>query len=213
MQIVPTGNFGGQDLLTLSHIPVLVFPQSPWSSFLSCFLVPQGWCIALKCSGYEGEAGCLWSLLALHKHKHFCLPSWTPLPSGETTACFSFSRRCESRPVITGTPFPWMYFSWFKRFWIFKRETWDFFLNLLYFMWAEEFSAYILYHQGLEHEWLLLYPVLHIQLCSFFSNEVTMPMRKLLPTYKTNSKFAKPEYKAELNSCSFPGFMRDESCT
>lgn len=29
MQIVPSGNFGGQDLLTLSHIPVLVFPHFP----------------------------------------------------------------------------------------------------------------------------------------------------------------------------------------
>lgn len=28
MYIVPTGNFEGRDLLTFSHIPVLVFPQS-----------------------------------------------------------------------------------------------------------------------------------------------------------------------------------------
>lgn len=96
------------------------------SSFLGCFPVPQGWCIALRCSGYERETGCLWSLLTLHNHKYFCLTSRIPLPSGETAACFSFSSGCESRPFITGTPFPWMHFSWFKRLWIFKRETWDF---------------------------------------------------------------------------------------
>lgn len=39
-----------------------------------------------------------------------------------------------------------------------------------------------------------------------------MKKQKSLPTYKTNNKSAKPEYKAELNSCSFPLFMRDESC-
>lgn len=166
------------------HSPtsVLVFPCSPsrrWSHKSKPFdglfpLCHKANALLKRAQDMKGKPQCPGSLLTPWNYKCFCLTSRIPVPSGETAA--SSTTQCECRPVITGTPFPWIFLGSrnSSKLWILKGKSQSCVVR-------EQRSSlfwYLFRHQNPDHRGFLLYLLLHIDLSSFLNHKVIAPTGK-----------------------------------